>query len=283
MEKQTRQLPRGVIPTGGILEEIVRARAARVEGAKRARPLESVAAPLRVKGAAAGPRPFREALSREGRVNVIAEIKRRSPSKGIIREDFDHLSIARSYGRAGAAAISVLTEEDFFAGSLSYLRDIRQESETPLLRKDFIFDEYQVYEAREAGAAAILLIAAILDDGLLAGLLKLADEVGLDSLVEVHTDEEMGRAARAGARIIGVNNRDLATFGVDMETSLRLARLAPSSAILVSESGINTGEDVRKLARAGFKGFLIGERLMRDPDPGEGLRRIISEAETARL
>jgi indole-3-glycerol phosphate synthase len=136
-----------------------------------------------------------------------------------------------------------------------------------------------VYEAREAGAAAVLLIAAILDDEFLSRLLKLADEIGLDSLVEVHTGEEMRRAARSGARIIGVNNRNLATFGVDMETSLRLARLAPASATLVSESGINTGEDVRKLMGAGFKGFLIGERLMRDPDPGEGLRRIISEAE----
>ncbi|HYP25087.1 MAG TPA: indole-3-glycerol phosphate synthase TrpC [Blastocatellia bacterium] len=279
MEKQVVQLPRGVIPTGGILEEIVRARVNRVEESKRARPLEAVAARPRIASAASEPRPFGEALSRGGRVNVIAEIKRRSPSKGVIREGFDHLSIARSYEQAGASAISVLTEEDFFEGSLSYLRDIGRELQTPLLRKDFVFDEYQVYEALEAGAAAILLIAALLDDGLLVRLLGLADEVGLDSLVEVHTEEEMRRAARSGARIIGVNNRNLSTFEVDMQTSLRLARLAPASAILVSESGINTGEDVRELMGAGFKGFLIGERLMRDADPGEGLRRIISEAE----
>ena len=284
MEKEERrEVPRGVIRAGGILDEIVQARVRRVEESSRARPLETLAASPRRRVETRAARPFREALSREGGANVIAEIKRRSPSKGIIREEFDHLSIARSYDDAGAAAISILTEEDFFGGSLDYLRDVRRELEIPLLRKDFIFDEYQVYEAEEAGASALLLIAAILDDELLSALLLLAEEIGLDALVEVHTEAEMERAARVGASIIGVNNRDLKTFEVDLNTSLKLSRLAPASAILVSESGINTGADIRKLAGAGFRGFLIGEGLMREPDPGERLRRIISDAASTEL
>lgn len=287
MEKEERrELPRGVIRAGGILDTIVQARARRVEESMRARPLNTFAtfaASPRGRSEARAGRPFREALSQEGGVNVIAELKRRSPSKGIIREEFDHLSIARSYADAGAAALSILTEEDFFGGSLDYLRDVRRELEIPLLRKDFVFDEYQVYEASEAGAAAILLIAAILDDHLLSRLLSLANEIGLDALVEVHTEAEMERAARLGASIIGVNNRDLKTFEVDLNTSLRLSRLAPAAAILVSESGINTGEDIRRLTGAGFRGFLIGESLMREPDPGERLRRIISEAAPTEL
>jgi indole-3-glycerol phosphate synthase len=278
MMKEKRKLPEGVTSAGGILDRIVEARVGRVEEAKRARPVEALAASAREMAEARAGRPFRDALSREGRVNVIAEVKRRSPSKGVIREDFDHLAIARSYEDAGAAAISILTEEDFFEGSLDYLRAIRAEVEIPLLRKDFIFDQYQVYEALEAGASAILLIAAILGDDLLRELLLLADEIGLDALVEVHTEDEMKRAAQAGAEIVGVNNRDLKTFEVDLGTSLRLSAFAPGSAILVSESGIDTGEDIRRLAGAGFKGFLIGERLMRGADPGERLRRIIAEA-----
>jgi len=278
VKRERVELPEGVICAGGILDAIVQARVIRVEEARRARPLETLIASVPERTGPGEARPLREALSREGRVNVIAELKRRSPSKGTIREEFDYISIARSYAEAGAAAASVLTEEDFFGGSLDILRGIRRELDIPLLRKDFIFDEYQVYEAAEAGAAAILLIAAILGDGLLIALLSLADELGLDALVEVHTEEEMRRVAHTGAKIIGVNNRDLKTFEVDLTTSLRLASMAPAGAILVSESGINSGKDIGRLKSAGYRGFLIGERLMREPDPGASLRCLISEA-----
>lgn len=281
MKRERVELPRGVICAGGILDTIVQARVIRVEEAKRARPLEILVALVASSADASGPgeaRALREALRREGRVNIIAEVKRRSPSKGIIREEFDHISIARSYEDAGAAAVSVLTEEEFFGGSLDFLRDIRKVVRIPLLRKDFIFDEYQVYEAAEAGAAAILLIAAILGDRLLTELMSRADELGLDALVEVHTEEEMRRVAQTEARIIGVNNRDLKTFEVDLSTSLKLAPLAPATAILVSESGIDSGKAIDRLKSAGYSGVLVGERLMREPDPGASLRSLFSEA-----
>jgi indole-3-glycerol phosphate synthase len=211
-------------------------------------------------------------------VNIIAEIKHRSPSKGIIREGFNPVSIAEGYEGANAAAMSVLAEEDFFGGSLDYLLMIRQRVGAPLLRKDFIFDEYQIHESVVAGADAVLLIVAVLDDELLAQLIELASATGLDALVEVHTADEMKRATAAGAQIIGVNNRDLTTFAVDLNTSFRLARLAPAEAILVSESGIKTGEDIRNLRSAGFSSFLIGEHFMRAENPGDALRRLIADA-----
>ena len=227
-----------MLAAGGVLDRIVEAKAIRLAEAKRNAPLEQVIAQC---GARAH-RSFAESIAKPERVNIIAEIKHRSPSKGIIREDFNPASIAESYERAGAAAMSVLAEEDFFGGSLDHLRAIRQRVNTPLLRKDFIFDEYQIYESVAAGADAVLLIVAVLDDELLARLIELASEAGIDALVEVHTADEMKRATIAGARIIGVNNRDLTTFAVDLNTSFRLAQLAPAEAILVSESGIKTGE-----------------------------------------
>ena len=266
-------LPRGVLAAGGMLDRIVEAKVKRLGEAKRRVPLEQLAAPI-------GRRTnsFRDSLTREG-VNVIAEIKHRSPSKGIIREDFDPVGIAEGYAEAGAAALSILVEEDFFGGSLEHLRVIRSRIDLPLLRKDFIFDEYQLYESVSAGADAVLLIVAILEDELLARLIRLAAEVGLDSLVEVHSADEMKRAARAGATIIGVNNRDLTTFAVDIETSIRLASLAPHSSTQVSESGINSGTDILRLKSAGFSAFLVGEHLMRATDPGVELGRLIDEAE----
>ncbi|MCI0490334.1 MAG: indole-3-glycerol phosphate synthase TrpC [Blastocatellia bacterium] len=271
--------PEGVLEAGGILDPIVRTKILRLEEAKRDKPIEQIAERAR---AAASSRPrnlMAVALNETGRTNIIAEIKRRSPSKGMIREDFDHISTAQSYARAGAAVISVLTEEDFFGGSLSYLGDIRGQIDQPLLRKDFIFDEYQVYESAVAGAAAILLIVTILDDDLLARLIKLSAELGLDALVEVHTEKELGRATRAGARIIGVNNRDLTTFEVSLDTSVRLGGLAPPATIMVSESGIRTGADIKRLKSAGFHAFLIGEHLMRAPDPGAALAQLVEEAD----
>ena len=263
-----------MLAAGGVLDRIVEAKAVRLAEAKQGVPLEQVIAQCDARAR----RSFAESIAKPGRVNIIAEIKHRSPSKGIIREDFDPVTIAESYDGANAAAMSVLVEEDFFGGSLDYLRAIRQRVNTPLLRKDFIFDEYQIYESVAAGADAVLLIVAVLDDGLLARLIKLASETGLDALVEVHTADEMKRAIIAGAQIIGVNNRDLTTFAVDLNTSFRLAQLAPAGAILVSESGIKTGDDIRNLKSAGFSSFLIGEHFMRAENPGDALKRLIADA-----
>jgi indole-3-glycerol phosphate synthase len=254
----------GILSAGGILDRIVDQRIARIQEAKKMLSLQELLE--RVAEADCRHSSFVEALSRTERTNIIAEVKKQSPSKGVIRQDFNHLEIARQYASAGAAAMSVLTEEDFFGGSLSYLREIHQQTDVPLLRKDFIIDEFQIYEAALAGASAILLITAILDDELLAAFLQRADEVKLDALVEVHSEAEMLRAVAAGAKIIGVNNRDLTTFTVDLQTSVRLAPLAPESAILVSESGITTREEIDELNAAGYRAFLIGEHLMRQSD-----------------
>jgi indole-3-glycerol phosphate synthase len=219
----------------------------------------------------ARPHAFRRALQGDG-INVIAEFKRRSPSKGMIREGANPIDIARAYQAGGAVAMSVLTEEDYFAGSLEDLRQVKATVDLPVLRKDFIVDEYQVYESAAAGADAILLIVAALDDELLLRLRRLAeDELQMDALVEVHTSDEMRRAVACGAKLIGVNNRDLRTFEVSLETSLSLAREAPSEALLISESGLKTSDDLQRLHDAGYRGFLIGETLMRADDPAAAL------------
>jgi indole-3-glycerol phosphate synthase len=264
----------GIRSAGGILDRIVEKRLERLARAKAINsPEELMKQSLQTQ---VDHQSFREAINRQDRTNIIAEIKRQSPSKGIIREDFDHLALAESYVQSGAAAMSVLTEEDFFGGSLNYLCEIHEQIDTPLLRKDFIIDEYQIFEAHLAGASAILLITAILDDELLSALMKRAEELTLDALVEVHTKEEMLRATEAGAQVIGVNNRDLTTFKVELETSLRLAELAPRQAILVSESGISTEGDICLLKSAGFKAFLIGEHFMRQSDVGQALKALMS-------
>ncbi len=257
----------GVLSAGGVLDRIVEAKARRLESMERNRLDDAISARARVS--------FFDALTRSDRINIIAEIKRRSPSKGMLRENFDPSAIAESYERAGAAAISVLTEEDFFDGSLNHLAAARASASVPILRKDFIFDEFQIREAAEAGADALLLIVAILDDELLPRLIEATHRAGLDALVEVHTSREMERAVRAGARIVGVNNRDLTTFTVTLETSIHLARLAPEGSLLVSESGINTRDDIDKLREAGYQAFLIGEHFMRADDPGEALTRLV--------
>ena len=277
MASNVEQRPAGVLKAGGILDRIIKAKAARLIQAMAEAPIDELIA--RCEAAERAAVSFAENLKRAGTINIIAEIKRRSPSRGIIREPFDPPQIARGYREAGAAAMSVLCEEDYFSGSLDHLRAVRAVTETPLLRKDFLFDEYQLYEARAAGADAVLLIVAILDNALLNGLLARAAALNLDALVEVHTREEMRRAADAGATIIGVNNRDLSSFNVDLRTSLDLAPLAPPRSILVSESGIAKGEDIRRLGAAGYLAFLIGESFMRAADPGAALRRLIREAE----
>ena len=223
-------------------------------------------------GPTAYPHAFLNALRADG-INVIAEFKRRSPSKGMIREGANPIEIARAYHEGGAVAMSVLTEEDYFAGSLEDLRQVKSTVNLPVLRKDFIFDEFQVYESAAAGADAILLIVATLDDELLSRLRRLAeDELQIDALVEVHTNDEMKRAAACGAKLIGVNNRDLRTFEVSLDTSLRLAESAPADALLISESGLSKAADLQRLHDAGYRGFLIGETLMRADDPAAALR-----------
>ena len=222
----------------------------------------------------AKPHAFSDALRREG-INIIAEFKRRSPSKGIIRADAGVGEIAGAYQRGGAVAMSVLTEEDYFAGSLDDLRAVKSTVALPVLRKDFVFDEYQVYESAAAGADAILLIVAALDDQLLSSLRQLAEELGMDALVEVHTSEEMSRAAASGATLIGVNNRDLRTFEVSLQTSLSLARGAPREALLISESGLHSSADLQRLHDVGYRAFLIGETLMRADNPEQALRNLL--------
>ena len=221
---------------------------------------------------------LRQQLHNDHRFNVIAEFKRRSPSKGVIRANARASSIAQSYQEAGAAAISVLTEEDFFDGSLRDLKEVRLTVDLPILRKDFIIDSYQIYETAEAGADAILLIVAALDDSTLRELLQVAEaELGMDALVEVHDQEEMERARAAGATLIGVNNRNLRTFEVSLEVSKQLANYAGDDVTLITESGLTSKADLQVLYDFGYRGFLIGEQLMKADDPEIALREILGD------
>ena len=212
-------------------------------------------------------------------LKIIAEFKRASPSVGTIRADLSPADVARDYQQGGACAISVLTEEEHFAGSIADLTAVRSSTHLPVLRKDFIVDAIQVYEAAVAGADAILLIVAALDDDSLGELRKVAeDELGLDALVEVHTSDELRRAVNTGAKIIGVNNRDLQTFEVSLNTSERLIAETPQNSIMISESGLHDPEQLRRLRALGFRGFLIGEGLMRAKNPGIALRDLLARA-----
>jgi indole-3-glycerol phosphate synthase len=213
-------------------------------------------------------RDFREALDKPGQVQVIAEVKKASPSAGILRADFDPVAIAGTYAGHGAGAISVLTDVPFFQGHLSYLTAIRNAVGTPLLRKDFILDRYQLLETRIAGADAVLLIAEILSDSDLAGLQREAAELGLQTLVELHDAANLDRVLDSGARLVGINNRDLRTFTTRLEHTEELAPRCPADCCLVSESGIRTRQDVLRLKAAGVKAVLVGETLMRAPDIG---------------
>ena len=220
---------------------------------------------------------LRENLQR-GQINIIAEIKRASPSKGVINDKIDVAEVARNYESGGACCISVLTEEDRFKGSLEDLKTARNAVNTPILRKDFIFDEFQIYEAAEAGADVILLIAAMLDDSQLLELHDLAEnELGLDALVEVHTLEELERVKRMNAKIIGINNRDLHTFKVSLDVSRELIKHAPADALMITESGLSTKEEIIELRNLGFAGFLIGETLMRSGNVKEDLKKLAAD------
>lgn len=260
------------------LEEIVAAARARVAVAKRTLRANE----LRVEQHR--PRGFRARLAKVANsgVAVIAELKKASPSKGLIRADFPVAALARELEFAGAAALSVLTDEKYFQGSLENLRTAAEATQLPCLRKDFIVDEFQLIEARANHADAVLLIVAALEPSELADLGRRASQLELDVLCEVHDAVELQRALDAGCELIGVNNRNLHTFQVDLNTSLELAELMPARVLKVAESGIETGEDIARLRQAGFDAFLIGESLMRAPHPGDALRQLLAQAVVAR-
>ena len=257
--------------TADLLKAIVAATRTRVITRRASVSLESLEARTIVQSA---PRGFRNALAAPG-LRVIAECKRRSPSRGVLREDYLPAAIASSYERAGAAAISVLTEPTFFDGDLAHLEAVRTAVELPLLRKDFIVDEYQLVEARAAGADAVLLIVGALDDTEVRRLMPAATALGLDVLVEVHDEGELDRALAAGATLVGVNNRNLRTLAVDVDASFRLAARLPKDVLAVAESGLRKRDDLERLAEAGYKAFLIGERLMTTADPGAALAALL--------
>jgi indole-3-glycerol phosphate synthase len=244
-----------------------RGRAARSAGAERA------AASYQARGAA-----FRAGLRAPG-VRIIAECKRRSPSRGVLRRDYDPVAIARGYAAAGAAAISVLTEPTFFDGALDHLRAARDAVSVPLLRKDFIVTEAQVVESRAVGADAILLIVAALDDAQLARLLAVARDLELEALVEVHSREELRRAKGAGASIVGVNSRNLRTLQMAPQVFVDLAPDLPGDAVTVAESGLGSGADLARLQAIGYRAFLIGERFVTEADPGSALAGLMRDAE----
>jgi indole-3-glycerol phosphate synthase len=259
------------------LDQIVAATREKVSGAKRAADLRELE--LRVEGHV--PRGFRRALKEKSRagVAVIAELKKASPSKGLIRAEFCAEELARELEAAGAAALSVLTDEEFFQGSLENLRRASAAVRVPCLRKDFIVDEFQLLEARANSADAVLLIVAALTQAELLTLARGARSHGLDVLCEVHDEDELQRALNAGCELIGVNTRDLRTFKVDAETSFRLAEKLPKDAVKVAESGIRSGEDIARLRAVGYQAFLIGESLMRAERPGEALLALVASTE----
>ena len=259
-----------------ILDTILARKAEEIAQRSRVRPLAELRARA---GNQPPPRGFVDALKRKramGEAAVIAEVKKASPSKGLIRADFDPAAIARSYETGGAACLSVLTDVDFFQGSNLYLGVARAACALPALRKDFTIDPYQVYEARMIGADAILLIVAALEDGPLIEMAGIAMELGMDVLVEVHDIDELERALQTDCELIGINNRDLRSFEVSLDTTLALRDAVPRDRMLVTESGIATRDDVARLRTAGVDTFLIGETFMRERDPGTALQRLFA-------
>jgi len=263
-----------------ILERILAHKAGEVARRAAAEPLER----LRARAAAAAPaRGFAAALAREvaaGRPAVIAEIKRASPSRGLIRPDYEPADIARDYAAGGATCLSVLTDEAFFQGADAHLVAARAACPLPVLRKDFVIDAWQVWEARALGADCVLLIVAALDDARLAAFAGLAGELGMDALVEVHDAAELERALRVPGRLVGINNRDLRSFETRLETTLDLAPRVPADRLCITESGIHTAADVARMRGHGVHGFLVGEAFMRAPRPGEKLRELFFAAST---
>jgi indole-3-glycerol phosphate synthase len=257
--------------SGTVLDRIIEARRAAIAHRKKTVPETA----LRFGAKHAKPvRDFAAALTHDS-LNVIAELKKASPSAGLIRADFDPVALAKGFESAGAAALSVLTEEEFFQGDLKYIRDARAAGGLPVLRKDFIVDPWQVWEARATDADSFLLIVAALSDSVLGELLALGRELGMEPLIEVHTSKELTRALAVGARIIGVNNRDLRSLEVRVKTSDELIQDIPDECIAVCESGLRFHADLARLRMAGFDAFLIGEHLMVQPDPAAALRALV--------
>jgi indole-3-glycerol phosphate synthase len=254
-----------------VLSRILAAKRKRVYDAKHRVP-EAI---VKKMASMAPERPsFRTALEAEG-TRIIAEVKKAAPSAGVLIQELDAGALARIYAAAGAAAISVVTEEDFFDGNLGWVREAADASDLPVLRKDFVFDSYQVLETRAAGASAILLITAMLESAELKHLIEVAAESRLDALVEVHDADELDEAVEAGATILGVNNRNLKTFDVSLDASVELGARMPPGSLFVTESGIHSRQDLVRLQEAGAQAFLIGERLLRSSDPGEALKELL--------
>jgi indole-3-glycerol phosphate synthase len=256
-----------------ILDKIVAHKRAEIERAKQARPESILRGEL---AAASAPRDFFGVLAAEGPIKLIAEIKKASPSRGVIRDDFDPVEIANVYAKHGASCLSVLTEEQFFQGDLSYVGQVRAAVSLPVLRKDFILDSYQLLEARAAGADAVLLIAECLDDCHLRKLYGETIELGMTPLVELYEPENLARVLEAGATLIGINNRDLRTFQTDVLHTIRLRAKIPTDCVVVAESGIQSASDVRRLADAGIDAILVGEHLMASDDIGQAVDQLLS-------
>lgn len=257
-----------------ILDDIIAYKKKELAETKRRVPL----ADIKSRAADAGPtRGFGINLAGCEEIRLIAEVKKASPSKGVIRADFDAVKIARAYEESGASCISVLTEEKFFQGKIEYLDGIRRAVGLPLLRKDFIIDEYQIFEARAAGADAVLLIAACLERQQIEDFLGIAGQIGLDALVESHTYKELDKALFSGAGIVGINNRNLSTFSVSLQTTLDLLKDIPEDRTVVSESGIKTRDDVVMLQKAGVDAILVGESLMREKDIGKKVKELLGK------
>ena len=258
---------------GTILEKIVEAKRFEVAAAKRSADIPALKKAA-ARSAVRGSHRLHKAISRKGRANIIAEFKRASPSKGVINAGLDPAEAAVSYKNAGGAAVSVLTDEQFFKGSLQDLSAVRTAVDLPVLRKDFVIDEFQIVEAAAAGADAVLLIASVLDTDKIAAFQEIAHSCGLDAIVEVHDLEELESAAAANARIIGVNNRNLKTFDVTLDVSRELILRRPAGSLMISESGITSAEEIRELGGLGFDGFLVGEALMRSGDARDELSKL---------
>lgn len=258
-----------------ILDEIVKNTREELAERKKAKSVDALKAEVRALPPSAGPR-FKKALE-AAPFAIIAEIKRKSPSKGVLREDFDAVSIAKEYEANGAAALSVLTDEKFFGGSSDYLRKVRAAVKLPLLRKDFVVDEYHIWEAKLLGADAVLLIADILTTEEMTGFRVLAESLGMDALVEVHSQRDLEKALPSKPGLLGINNRDLHTFWTDIKVTERLSKEVPKGVFLVSESGIQKHEDLIYLKSLGVRAALVGESLMRQPSPGAALSALLGD------
>ena len=258
-----------------ILTEIVEQKREEIENSKSRISQEELLRKIKKSSAGKRPNAFKHAIDKPHKIHLIAEVKKASPSAGLIRKDFDPLKIALAYEANGASAISVLTDKKFFRGSLSHLKEIKKNVSLPVLRKDFIIDEFQIYESIAAGADAVLLIADLVSAEDLKKFIDIGRQFNIDFLVEAHTEEDVKKAAGAGCEIIGINNRDLHTFKVDVNTTTRLLKIMPEGKVAVSESGISTKEDISYLRSLGVNAVLVGEALMRSEDIGAKMRELM--------